>query len=163
MKTSSKCINEEEPNALMKVECWNGIVGLIFLQKRRQVAWRKKPRRWGGIGQGAATLGQPLLGKFVANFVCRCFVRPVSGYAFPMKGRRILLSRAIGAHACGPRRDEIQSRRCTHARAYAMRLESVHLPEDARRRHRKRSRHYLFTTRRSRADELLESRGMGYT
>ncbi|PKI44064.1 hypothetical protein CRG98_035551 [Punica granatum] len=39
-----------------------------------------------------------------------------------------------------------------------MRLGSVHLPGDAQRTHVRRSRHYLFTTRRSRADELPGSR-----
>ncbi|PKI39339.1 hypothetical protein CRG98_040274 [Punica granatum] len=42
------------------------------------------------------------------------------------------------------------------------RLGSVHLPGDARRTHVRRSRHYLFTTRKSRAGELPGSRGMGY-
>ncbi|PKI78417.1 hypothetical protein CRG98_001190 [Punica granatum] len=45
----------------------------------------------------------------------------------------------------------------------ATRLGSVHLPEDARWTHVRRSRHYLFTTRRSMAGELPGSRGMGYT
>ncbi|OWM71850.1 hypothetical protein CDL15_Pgr017733 [Punica granatum] len=40
------------------------------------------------------------------------------------------------------------------ARLNATRLGSVHLPGDARRTHVRRSRHYLFTTRRSRAGEL---------
>ncbi|PKI48220.1 hypothetical protein CRG98_031375 [Punica granatum] len=47
--------------------------------------------------------------------------------------------------------------------AYAMRLGSVHLPGDARRTHVRRSRHLLFTTRRSRAIESPRSRGMRYT
>ncbi|PKI59533.1 hypothetical protein CRG98_020061 [Punica granatum] len=52
---------------------------------------------------------------------------------------------------CTSVRTRILSRRGTHARAYATRLESVHLSEDARRTHVRRSRHYQFTTRRSRA------------
>ncbi|PKI60381.1 hypothetical protein CRG98_019230 [Punica granatum] len=47
--------------------------------------------------------------------------------------------------------------------AYATRLGSVHLPGDARRTHVRRSRHLLFTTRRSRAVESLGSRGTGVT
>ncbi|PKI49535.1 hypothetical protein CRG98_030072 [Punica granatum] len=43
--------------------------------------------------------------------------------------------------------------------AYATRLRSIHLPGDARRTHVKRSRHSLFTTRRSRPVESPESRG----
>ncbi|PKI64636.1 hypothetical protein CRG98_014974 [Punica granatum] len=43
--------------------------------------------------------------------------------------------------------------------AYATRLGSVHLPGDARRTHVRRSRHLLFTTRRSRAVEPPGSRG----
>ncbi|PKI59076.1 hypothetical protein CRG98_020531 [Punica granatum] len=42
--------------------------------------------------------------------------------------------------------------------AYATRLGSVHLPGDARRTHVRRSRHLLFTTRRSRAVESPKSR-----
>ncbi|PKI78579.1 hypothetical protein CRG98_000956 [Punica granatum] len=49
------------------------------------------------------------------------------------------------------------------ARLNAMRLGSVHLPGDARRTHVKRSRYYLFTTRRSMAGELLGSSDTGYT
>ncbi|PKI64289.1 hypothetical protein CRG98_015329 [Punica granatum] len=45
--------------------------------------------------------------------------------------------------------------------AYATRLGSVHLPGDARRTSVRRSRHLLFTTRRSRAVESPESRGTG--
>ncbi|PKI49150.1 hypothetical protein CRG98_030496 [Punica granatum] len=44
-------------------------------------------------------------------------------------------------------------------RAYATRLGSIHLPGDAQRTHVRMSRHYLFTIRRSRADELPDSRG----
>ncbi|PKI74110.1 hypothetical protein CRG98_005489 [Punica granatum] len=47
--------------------------------------------------------------------------------------------------------------------AYVTRLGSVYLPGDARRTHVRRSRHLLFTTRRSRAVESPESRGTGYT
>ncbi|PKI67603.1 hypothetical protein CRG98_012026 [Punica granatum] len=47
--------------------------------------------------------------------------------------------------------------------AYATRLGSVHLQGDARRTHVKRSRHLLFTTRRSRTVESPGSRGTGYT
>ncbi|PKI69367.1 hypothetical protein CRG98_010249 [Punica granatum] len=47
--------------------------------------------------------------------------------------------------------------------AYATRLGSIHIPGDARRTHVRRSRHSLFTTRRSRAVESLGSRGTGYT
>ncbi|PKI35649.1 hypothetical protein CRG98_043961 [Punica granatum] len=47
--------------------------------------------------------------------------------------------------------------------AYATRLGSAHLPRDARRKRVRRSRHLLFTTRRSRAVELPGSRGTGYT
>ncbi|PKI64869.1 hypothetical protein CRG98_014736 [Punica granatum] len=43
--------------------------------------------------------------------------------------------------------------------AYLMRPESVHLPGDARRTRMRRSRHLLFTTRRSRAVESPRSRG----
>ncbi|PKI73267.1 hypothetical protein CRG98_006344 [Punica granatum] len=50
-----------------------------------------------------------------------------------------------------------------NARAYAMQLGSVHLPEDVRRTHVRRSRHLLFTTRRSRVVKLPGSRGMRYT
>ncbi|PKI78640.1 hypothetical protein CRG98_001017 [Punica granatum] len=50
-----------------------------------------------------------------------------------------------------------------YARSYATRLGSVHLRGDERRTHVRRSRYYLFTTRRSRADESFGSRGMGYT
>ncbi|PKI49384.1 hypothetical protein CRG98_030218 [Punica granatum] len=46
---------------------------------------------------------------------------------------------------------------------YSTRLGSVHLPGDARRTHVRRSRHLLFTTRRSKAVESLGSRGTGYT
>ncbi|PKI41738.1 hypothetical protein CRG98_037871 [Punica granatum] len=42
-------------------------------------------------------------------------------------------------------------------------LGGVHPPRDVRRTHVRGSRHYLFTIRRSRADELPGSRGMGYT
>ncbi|PKI76944.1 hypothetical protein CRG98_002654 [Punica granatum] len=45
--------------------------------------------------------------------------------------------------------------------AYATRLGSVHLPGDARRTRVRRSRHLLFTTRRSRAVESPRSRGTG--
>ncbi|PKI40923.1 hypothetical protein CRG98_038688 [Punica granatum] len=51
----------------------------------------------------------------------------------------------------------VGARMCT---PNATRLGSVHLPGGARRTHVRRSRHYLFTTRRSRAGELPESRGM---
>ncbi|PKI52578.1 hypothetical protein CRG98_027006 [Punica granatum] len=44
-------------------------------------------------------------------------------------------------------------------RAYATRLGSVHLPRDARRKYVRRSRHLLFTTRKSRAIKLPESKG----
>ncbi|PKI67386.1 hypothetical protein CRG98_012223 [Punica granatum] len=47
--------------------------------------------------------------------------------------------------------------------AYATRLESVHLPGDARRTRVRRSRHLLFTTRRSRAVESPGSRGTRFT
>ncbi|PKI65027.1 hypothetical protein CRG98_014582 [Punica granatum] len=47
--------------------------------------------------------------------------------------------------------------------AYATRLGGVHLPGDARRTRMRRSRHLLFTTRRSRAVESPGSRGTGYT
>ncbi|PKI61329.1 hypothetical protein CRG98_018284 [Punica granatum] len=43
--------------------------------------------------------------------------------------------------------------------AYATRLGSVHLPGDVRRTRVRRSRHLLFTTRRSRVVELPGSRG----
>ncbi|OWM86190.1 hypothetical protein CDL15_Pgr011014 [Punica granatum] len=43
------------------------------------------------------------------------------------------------------------SSRYAYARLNATRLGSVHLPGDARRMHVRRSRHYLFTTQRSRA------------
>ncbi|PKI77719.1 hypothetical protein CRG98_001889 [Punica granatum] len=43
------------------------------------------------------------------------------------------------------------------------RLGSIHLPGDARRTRVRRSRHLLFTTRRSRAVESPGSRGTGYT
>ncbi|PKI63433.1 hypothetical protein CRG98_016100 [Punica granatum] len=46
---------------------------------------------------------------------------------------------------------------------YATRLGSVHFPGDTRRTRLRRSRHLLFTTRRSRAVESPGSRGMGYT
>ncbi|PKI50529.1 hypothetical protein CRG98_029083 [Punica granatum] len=49
----------------------------------------------------------------------------------------------------------------THARVYVTRLGSVHLPGDARRTRMRRSRHLLFTTRRSRAVESPGSRGTG--
>ncbi|PKI65465.1 hypothetical protein CRG98_014123 [Punica granatum] len=58
-------------------------------------------------------------------------------------------------------RTRISSRRGTHA--YATLLGSVYHPEDARRMRVRRSRHYLFTIRRSRAGELPESKGTGYT
>ncbi|PKI50326.1 hypothetical protein CRG98_029280 [Punica granatum] len=41
-------------------------------------------------------------------------------------------------------RTRISSRRGTHARAYATRLRSVHLPGDARQMHVRRSRHLPF-------------------
>ncbi|PKI46430.1 hypothetical protein CRG98_033182 [Punica granatum] len=47
--------------------------------------------------------------------------------------------------------------------ACATRLGSVHLPGDGRRTRVRRSRHLLFTTRRSRAVELPGSRGTRYT
>ncbi|PKI74823.1 hypothetical protein CRG98_004784 [Punica granatum] len=47
--------------------------------------------------------------------------------------------------------------------AYATRLGSIHLPEDAQRTSVRRSCHLLFTTRRSRAVESPGSRGTGYT
>ncbi|PKI34589.1 hypothetical protein CRG98_045020 [Punica granatum] len=47
--------------------------------------------------------------------------------------------------------------------AYATRLGSVYLPKDARQARVRRSRHLLFTTRKSRAVELLGSRSTGYT
>ncbi|PKI73791.1 hypothetical protein CRG98_005824 [Punica granatum] len=43
--------------------------------------------------------------------------------------------------------------------AYATRLGSANLPGDARRTHMRRSRHLLFTTRKSRAVESPGSRG----
>ncbi|PKI67431.1 hypothetical protein CRG98_012181 [Punica granatum] len=48
-------------------------------------------------------------------------------------------------------------------KAYATRLGSIHLPGDARRTHVRKSRHLLFTTRRSRAVESPGSRGTAYT
>ncbi|PKI56026.1 hypothetical protein CRG98_023585, partial [Punica granatum] len=54
----------------------------------------------------------------------------------------------------------ILSRRGTHARAYTTRLGSIHLPVGTRVR---RSRHLLFTTRRSRAVKSPGSRGTGST
>ncbi|OWM72182.1 hypothetical protein CDL15_Pgr018065 [Punica granatum] len=50
----------------------------------------------------------------------------------------------------------------TCARLNATWLGSVHLPGDARRTHLRRSRHYPFTTRRSRAGKLPGSRDTGY-
>ncbi|PKI38088.1 hypothetical protein CRG98_041521 [Punica granatum] len=47
--------------------------------------------------------------------------------------------------------------------ACATRLGSIHLPGDARRMHMRRSRHLLFTTRRSRAVESPGSKGTRYT
>ncbi|PKI58159.1 hypothetical protein CRG98_021447 [Punica granatum] len=47
--------------------------------------------------------------------------------------------------------------------AYATRLGSVYLPGDTRRMSVRRSRHLMFTTRRSRAVESPGSRGTGYT
>ncbi|PKI61518.1 hypothetical protein CRG98_018102 [Punica granatum] len=70
MKTSSKCINEEEPNTLMKVEYDLGIVSLIFLEEIRQVGKEEE-----------------FLGQCMANLVCRCSIVPVSGYGFPLKER----------------------------------------------------------------------------
>ncbi|PKI75086.1 hypothetical protein CRG98_004560 [Punica granatum] len=62
-------------------------------------------------------------------------------------------------------RGETEHRRCAHpnfvssghacARLNATRLRSVHLPGDTRRTHVRKSRHYMFTTRRSRADNLV--------
>ncbi|PKI46497.1 hypothetical protein CRG98_033113 [Punica granatum] len=63
----------------------------------------------------------------------------------------------------------VESPSCAHSKfnivgarmreAYATRLGSIHLPGDARRTHMRRSRHSLFTTRRSRAAESLGSWG----
>ncbi|PKI79309.1 hypothetical protein CRG98_000323 [Punica granatum] len=53
---------------------------------------------------------------------------------------------------------QISSRWDPHACALIARLESVHLPGDARRTRVKRSRRYLFTTRRSKTSELPEFR-----
>ncbi|PKI70305.1 hypothetical protein CRG98_009297 [Punica granatum] len=56
-------------------------------------------------------------------------------------------------------RTRISSRRDTHARAYATRLEIVHLPRDSRWTRVRRSRHLLFTICRSRAVESPRSKG----
>ncbi|PKI64987.1 hypothetical protein CRG98_014611 [Punica granatum] len=63
-------------------------------------------------------------------------------------------------HVCAPEFNLVGARM---REAYATRLRSIHLPGDARRTHVRRSRHSLFTTRRSRAVESPGSRGTRYT
>ncbi|PKI72097.1 hypothetical protein CRG98_007484 [Punica granatum] len=53
------CIDEEVTRALMKMECWYSIVGLIFLKKRRQVGMGKKPRESCGLRRLRLVMDEP--------------------------------------------------------------------------------------------------------
>ncbi|PKI66600.1 hypothetical protein CRG98_013009 [Punica granatum] len=88
-----------------------------------------------------------------ANLRCR----KVSSHGLADPAR---LQKSKLARVCAP---EFYLVRARMREAYATRLGSVHLPGDARRTRVRRSRHLLFTTRRSRAVKSPGSRGTGYT
>ncbi|PKI44342.1 hypothetical protein CRG98_035253 [Punica granatum] len=72
----------------------------------------------------------------------------------------IYLDRILTPSLCAPEFGLVGARM---REAYTTRLESIHLPGDARRKHVRRSRHSLLTTRRSRAVKSPGSRGTRYT
>ncbi|PKI66830.1 hypothetical protein CRG98_012836 [Punica granatum] len=93
---------------------------------------------------------------------CRLFERTRIARGFNPNHKSV--TNIKSGYIVGYVRTRISSRRGMQcARLNATRLGSVHLNRDARRTHVRKSRHYLFTIRRSRAGELPGSRGMGYT
>ncbi|PKI42345.1 hypothetical protein CRG98_037264 [Punica granatum] len=83
--------------------------------------------------------------KFGTKFRSRLIacLRPVFGYGFPSKHMLVLSLKSRSRSRCcaHPNFNLVEVR---NARAYAMRLGSVHLPGEARRTRVKRSRHLPF-------------------
>ncbi|PKI75966.1 hypothetical protein CRG98_003624 [Punica granatum] len=87
--------------------------GFDIFMEEKTICMEKKPKEMGGIGgKSRLVMGSPwvprasrkiwdefrvsidcmfeFLGQCMANLVCRCFVRAISGYAFPLRGMLVM-------------------------------------------------------------------------